>query len=47
MYAEAGPMRENGELVVFEGADGVGKSTLAHWFANHFKGSGVDCIRDE
>lgn len=32
-----------GRLVVFEGADGVGKSTLAHWFAEHVRATGEAC----
>jgi thymidylate kinase len=33
-----------GKLYVFEGADGVGKSTLAEWFASHLRESEVRCI---
>jgi thymidylate kinase len=33
-----------GKLYVFEGPDGVGKSTLADWFASHLRQSGIRCI---
>lgn len=33
----------DGKLVVFEGADGVGKSTLAHWFAERVQATGEAC----
>jgi dTMP kinase len=33
-----------GKLYVFEGPDGVGKSTLADWFASHLRESGIRCI---
>lgn len=36
-------MRTQGKLFVFEGADGVGKSTIAEWFASHLRQSGADC----
>ena len=32
-----------GKLYVFEGPDGVGKSTLAQWFASHLQESGYAC----
>jgi dTMP kinase len=31
------------KLIVFEGPDGVGKSTLAQWFATHLQESGIRC----
>lgn len=37
-------MTTAGKLYVFEGPDGVGKSTLAEWFASHLRESGVRCI---
>lgn len=37
-------MTTAGKLYVFEGPDGVGKSTLAEWFASHLREAGVRCI---
>jgi dTMP kinase len=37
-------MNNAGKLYVFEGPDGVGKSTLADWFAEHLRESGSRCI---
>lgn len=37
-------MTNAGKLYVFEGPDGVGKSTLADWFAAHLRESGIRCI---
>jgi dTMP kinase len=37
-------MTNAGKLYVFEGPDGVGKSTLADWFASHLRESGIRCI---
>jgi dTMP kinase len=37
-------MTNAGKLYVFEGPDGVGKSTLADWFAEHLRESGSRCI---
>lgn len=37
-------MTNAGKLYVFEGPDGVGKSTLADWFAAHLRESGIQCI---
>ena len=37
-------MTTSGKLYVFEGPDGVGKSTLADWFASHLRESGIRCI---
>jgi dTMP kinase len=37
-------MTHAGKLYVFEGPDGVGKSTLADWFASHLRESGIRCI---
>lgn len=36
-------MTTRGKLYVFEGPDGVGKSTLAQWFASHLQESGIAC----
>lgn len=36
-------MIDAGKLVVFEGPDGVGKSSLAQWFATHLQNSGIRC----
>jgi thymidylate kinase len=36
-------MTTRGKLYVFEGPDGVGKSTLAQWFASHLQESGIRC----
>ena len=36
-------MQTLGKLFVFEGPDGVGKSTLAQWFAIHLQNSGIRC----
>lgn len=33
-------MKKRGDLYVFEGPDGVGKSTLSKWFADHLKSTG-------
>lgn len=33
-------MKKRGDLYVFEGPDGVGKSTLSKWFAGHLKSTG-------
>jgi len=37
-------MAAKGKLYVFEGPDGVGKSTLAEWFASHLHQSEIQCI---
>ena len=37
-------MTTSDKLYVFEGPDGVGKSTLADWFASHLRESGIGCI---
>jgi len=37
-------MTSGGKLYVFEGPDGVGKSTLSAWFASHLRESGIRCI---
>ncbi len=37
-------MTNAGKLYVFEGPDGVGKSTLADWFAAHLRESGIRSI---
>lgn len=37
-------MTTPGKLYVFEGPDGVGKSTLADWCASHLRESGIRCI---
>jgi dTMP kinase len=36
-------MQNLGKLFVFEGPDGVGKSTLAQWFATHLENAGNRC----
>ena len=36
-------MEQRGNLYVFEGPDGVGKSTLSKWFAKRLRGSGRRC----
>jgi dTMP kinase len=36
-------MIDPGKLIVFEGPDGVGKSSLAQWFATHLQESGIRC----
>ena len=33
--------QSSGKLFIFEGPDGVGKSTLAEWFKNHLQESGI------
>ena len=37
-------MTNAGKLYVFEGPDGVGKSTLADWFLSYLRESGIRCI---
>jgi thymidylate kinase len=37
-------MTTPGKLYVFEGPDGVGKTTLAEWFVLHLRESGIRCI---
>jgi dTMP kinase len=36
-------MIDAGKLIVFEGPDGVGKSSLAQWCATHLQDSGTQC----